>query len=135
MQPLKVLIVDDIEAMRKEFISIFRDYVSDARIDEAPDVISAIERCQTEKPPYDVVFTDVNMPAVSGLRLIPFLRNHDIYRRTPLIVMSTLTGRTDIARALELGATAYLTRPFQREYFEIIYLAYITPILRRKTNS
>lgn len=129
---LKLLIVDDIPVMRQEFIAICREYVPQARIDEASNVMEAMESLINEDPPYDAVFTDVNMPAVSGLKLISLVRNLLTYRTVPVIVMSTLTGRSDIARALQLGANAYLTRPMQREYFEIVYLGYLDPVLRKK---
>jgi two-component system chemotaxis response regulator CheY len=129
---LKVLIVDDLAAMREQFIGMFRDYVPDAEIHEACDVMEAMERLRKEYPPYDCVFTDVNMPTVSGLKLIPLIRNLDAYRQTPVIVLSTLTGRTDIGRALQLGANAYLTRPYESEYFDIIYLAYLSPLCEKK---
>ena len=129
---LKILIVDDIDLMRQEFISICREYVPDARIDEANNVVRAMEMLIKESPPYDAIFTDVNMPAVSGLKLISLVRNLIHYKDVPVIVMSTVTGRSDIARALQIGANAYLTRPMQREYFEIIYLSYLDPVLKKR---
>jgi len=129
---LKILIVDDIDLMRQEFISICREYVPDARIDEANNVVRAMEMLIKESPPYDAIFTDVNMPAVSGLKLISLVRNLIHYKDVPVIVMSTVTGRSDIARALQIGANAYLTRPMQREYFEIIYLSYLDPVIKKR---
>jgi PleD family two-component response regulator len=129
---LRILIVDDLEAMRKDFISMCHDYVEGAVVDEASDVMEAMELLFKVVPPYDVVFVDVNMPTVSGLKLIPMMRNLEAYRKTPVIVLSTLTGRADIGRAMQLGASAYLTRPYQREYFEIVYLAYLSPLLKKK---
>jgi len=129
---LKILIVDDIDLMRQEFIAICREYVPDARIDEANNVVHAMELLIKESPPYDAIFTDVNMPTVSGLKLISLVRNLIHYKDVPVIVMSTTTGRSDIARALQIGANAYLTRPMQREYFEIVYLSYLDPVLKKR---
>lgn len=130
--PLRILIVDDLESMRSEFITMCHEYIDDVVVEEASDVMEAMELLRKVHPPYDVVFVDVNMPTVSGLKLIPLMRNIDHYAKTPVIVLSTLTGRTDIGRALQLGANAYLTRPYQREYFEIVYLAYLSPLLKKK---
>jgi len=111
------------------------EYIPTAEIDEASDVMEGMELLRRQHPPYDVVFTDVNMPAVSGLKLIPLVRNLPFYESTPIIVLSTITGRADIGRALQLGATAYLTRPYQPEYFEIVYMAYLSPILKKKERE
>lgn len=129
---LKILVVDDIDLMRQEFVALFHEYVPDARIDEANDVIHAMELLIRETPPYDAIFTDVNMPAVSGLKLISLVRNLINYRDVPVIVMSTVSERSDIARALQIGANAYLTRPMQREYFEIVYLGYLDPLVKKR---
>ena len=133
--PLKILIVDDLASMREEFIGMCHEYYPDAMVDQASDVMEAMEYLRKVYPPYDVVFTDVNMPTVSGLKLIPLLRNLEAYGNTPVIVLSTITARADIGRALQLGANAYLTRPYAREYFEIIHLAYLSPIAERKSHK
>ena len=122
---LKVLIVDDLESMRKEFGSICREFLPDVRIDEATDVVHAMELLQKEMPIYDAVFTDINMPNISGLKLISFVRALPLYNNVPIIVISVLSARTDVERALELGANGYLMRPLQRQDFEVVYLSYI----------
>lgn len=133
---LKLLIVDDIKSMRDEFSHVCREFIPDARIEEAQDVMQAMEMISRPGNSYDVVFTDINMPAISGLKLISNLREIQAYRNTPLIVISTMAGRQDIERALLLGANGYLLRPLQKEDFEIVHLAYLKPIQdKRKDGS
>ena len=123
--PVKILIVDDLESMRQEFSSICREFLPDARIDEATDVVHAMELLQKEMPIYDVVFTDINMPNINGLKLISFIRALTLYNNVPILVISMMTGRSDVEKAMELGANGYLMRPLRREDFEIVYLTYI----------
>lgn len=132
---LKILIVDDLRSMREEFCSICREFLPDARIDEASDALHAMELIQKEVPIYDAVFTDINMPNISGLKLISYVRSLPLYKNTPLIVISTLSGRNDIERALMLGAEGYLTRPLQKEDFEIIYLTYLLSLAQKKKGD
>jgi two-component system chemotaxis response regulator CheY len=122
---IKILIVDDLDSMRQEFGAICREFVPDARIDEATDVVHAMELLQKEMPIYDVVFTDINMPNISGLKLISFIRALPLYNNVPILVISMMTARNDVERAMELGANGYLMRPLRREDFEIVYLTYI----------
>jgi two-component system chemotaxis response regulator CheY len=128
---LKVLIVDDLKSMREEFSSVFRQFVSNAHIDEASDVWESIGILQKENPPYDLIFTDLNMPGVSGLRLISHIRELPLYKKTPIIVISLLSAKKDIEWALEVGADGYLTRPLQIEDFDVIFLTYIRPLLEK----
>lgn len=130
-----MLIVDDLKMMREEFTLICREFIPNVMIDEAADVMQAMELLQKDAPCYDAVFTDINMPDISGLTLITNARNLPNYKDVPLIVISVLTGRPDVERALQLGANGYLLRPLQKEDFEIVYTAYLEPILQKKRSG
>ena len=132
---LKLLIVDDLKAMREEFASVCRQFLPDARIDEAEDVPQAMDILQKQTPPYDAVFTDINMPDISGLKLITGIRELLPYKNVPLVVISTLTGRQDVERAIQLGANGYLLRPLQKDDFEIVFTAYLQPLLQRRRSG
>lgn len=132
---LKLLVVDDVKGLRDEFSAICREDYPLCRIDEAENVMQAMALMNKESPPYDAVFTDINMPEISGLQLIPLVRDLPAYKSTPLIVMSTLSGRSDVDRAIQLGASGYLIRPLQKEDFEIVRLAYLDPIQIKKRKG
>jgi two-component system chemotaxis response regulator CheY len=62
--------------------------------------------------PYDLIVTDINMTDINGLELIRFIRKSEHHRATPLIIISSLRGETDVERGIALGANAYLAKPF-----------------------
>src|SRR6187549_2127232 len=96
---LKILVVDDLKSMREEFLSTCRQFIPDAKIDEAEDVVQAMELLK--KPGvYDAIFTDINMPGITGLKLISQVRELPAYKHVPLIVISTVSGRQDVERAI-----------------------------------
>lgn len=64
---------------------------------------------------YDLIITDINMPDVNGLELIRFIRRSERYRSTPLVIISTQATLRDVERGRELGADAYVTKPFSPE--------------------
>lgn len=64
---------------------------------------------------YDLVITDINMPDVNGLELIRFMRKSAAYRTTPLLIISTQATPRDVERGKQLGADAYLGKPFTPE--------------------
>ena len=64
--------------------------------------------------PYRVVVTDINMPDLSGLELVAFIRKSQ-HKTTPIVIISTEGRETDRERALALGANAYLSKPFAPE--------------------
>src|SRR5262245_50664528 len=59
---------------------------------------------------YNLLLTDVMMPAMSGFELIERLRNESIMPAT--IVLTAKQGDEDILRGLECGAKDYISKPF-----------------------
>lgn len=68
-----------------------------------------------EKPPADVIVMDVALPDVGGLELLGRLRQHPIYKTTPIIVATATKEREDVVAALSYGATGYMSKPFKPE--------------------
>jgi two-component system chemotaxis response regulator CheY len=66
----------------------------------------------------DLMIVDVNMPEVSGLDLIEFLRRRPEWKDTPLIMLSTEASDVMVDQALKLGADAYVLKPVTLEELE-----------------
>lgn len=103
-----VLVVDDSETIRK-FIT-FALRARNLRVVGARDGLEALELLATE--PADLVITDLNMPGLDGYRLIKALREDPATATLPIIVLSSLSSGDDVQRGLDLGANAYLVKPF-----------------------
>lgn len=61
---------------------------------------------------YDLLITDINMPDLNGLELIQFARSHERYKDTPILIISTEGSKRDVDKAMRLGASEYLVKPF-----------------------
>ena len=68
-----------------------------------------------KKPPADVIVMDVALPDVGGLELLSRLREHPIYKTTPIVVATATKERDDVVAALAYGATGYMSKPFKPE--------------------
>ena len=66
----------------------------------------------------DLMIVDVNMPEVSGLDLIEFLRRRPEWKDTPIIMLSTEASDVMVDQALKLGADAYVLKPVTLEELE-----------------
>lgn len=103
-----VLVVDDSETIRKFVTFALRS--RNLRVVGARDGLEALETLAAE--PADLVITDLNMPGLDGYRLIKALREDPATADLPIIVLSSLSSDDDVQRGLDLGANAYLVKPF-----------------------
>jgi len=68
----------------------------------------AIREIQTEAP--HLVLLDIMMPVMDGWQVLRWMTDKGV--QTPVIVVSAKASETDVAKALELGAIDYVTKPF-----------------------
>lgn len=66
-----------------------------------------------DRLPYDVIVLDANMPILDGFEVLELLRADPQYRRTPILMLTALRGEAEVRRAIDLGASAYLAKPFR----------------------
>ena len=107
----KVLIIDDFE----ENAEILKEHLETTglRVDLACDGETGLEKARALDP--DLILLDVMLPRMDGWDVMERLRAGDFARRTPVIFMtaySSLDEEGDRKRARELGACAYLRKPF-----------------------
>ncbi len=105
----RLLIVDDSRAMRAYLRGSLRGFV-DCEIDEASSGFEALRLLPRTE--YKVVITDINMPDINGLELIKVVRASERHRDVPIIIISTHSSKQDQEKALVLGASVFLPKPF-----------------------
>ncbi len=64
---------------------------------------------------FSLVLLDVNMPDLSGLELVAFARKLPATRDVPVVMVTTEGRETDKQRAINLGASGYVVKPFSAE--------------------
>jgi DNA-binding response OmpR family regulator len=68
----------------------------------------------------DLIILDINMPEVSGLDLLEFLRRRSEWRNLPVVMLSTEAADVTVDRAMELGADGYVSKPVTIEELETV---------------
>lgn len=106
--PAKILVVDDEEDLRSTIRALLE---GEFEVLEAADGRAAVEAVRRERP--RLVLLDVAMPAMSGLDALRAIRAVD---PDALVVMLTSESDLETAKkALDIGAAAYVTKPFDME--------------------
>jgi two-component system chemotaxis response regulator CheY len=78
---------------------------------------TAVQVLLTGKRP-ELMIVDINMPEVSGLDLVEFLRRRPEWKEMPIIVLSSEAADTMIDKAIRLGADTYVRKPATIEELE-----------------
>ncbi len=110
MLPQKILVVDDSQLIHKLFAVIFPK----AAMAHAMDGRDALRQL-AEHPDVDIIFLDINMPAMNGLELLRQLKADAALAPIPVIIISTEGKEADTLRGLQAGAAAYIRKPFRNE--------------------
>ncbi len=110
MSRRQILIVEDSPTMRQLLVFALRR-LKDVDIVEAVDGMDGLRKISSDH--FDLVLIDINMPIMDGLKLIRLIRSEDSLRSVPIVVITTEGAEEDRARALQLGADEYLTKPVQ----------------------
>ena len=95
--------------MREMVIACLRGE-SGIHFDQAASGLEAIEKLSLKK--YDLMFLDLNMPDIGGYEVIDFVRGQDKVRQLPIVVLTTRGDEGSKSKALELGASLFITKPF-----------------------
>ena len=106
----KILVVDDSKVMREMIIACLRS-VANLEFAQAASGLEAIERLSLGI--YDLVFLDLNMPDIGGFEVVEFVRAQDTLNALPIVVVTTRGEEATRTRALEIGASRFMTKPFE----------------------
>jgi two-component system chemotaxis response regulator CheY len=106
----RVLIVDDSATTRALIVATIEE-MEDFETIEAPNGFEALKRLPQQR--LDLIVTDINMPDINGLEIVHFVKHHPQYKSIPLIIVSTEGSEDDVKKGLELGASAYVKKPFE----------------------
>jgi CheY-like chemotaxis protein len=103
--PRRVLVVLDEPTLRLGFAYALINPAS--RVDTAATGIEALERLESTR--YDLVFLDLSMPGMDGIRVIEMIRNHG--NQVPVVLCTELQHPNATWRALSLGVVDFLLKP------------------------
>jgi len=105
--PAKILVVDD----EPDCISILQCRLEWCHYDvsSARNGEEALRMMEDERP--DVILLDTNMPVMDGIELLERMRRNAVMKDIPVIMVTALCQKQDIAAAAVYGVADYVTKP------------------------
>ena len=122
----KVLVVDD----EADIVSTvkYRLEFCEFEVITASNGKEGLEKAANEKP--DIILLDISMPVMNGHETLERLKNSPELKDIPVIMFTAFSDAKDVAKAVELGVTDYVTKPF--DYTDL--MAKITNVLGNKVQ-
>jgi len=107
--------VDDDEEMSRAIELMLK--LLDCEVTAFHNVRSAAQLFASGRKP-DLLILDINMPEVTGLDMVEFLRRRPETKNLPIVMLSSEASDTTVDKALELGADSYVMKPVTIEELE-----------------
>lgn len=107
----KILVVDDIATN----VMLLKAVLGKAkyRIVTATGGQEALAKTESERP--DLILLDIMMPDMDGYQVISVLKADERFSEIPVIFLSALHNTEDIVKGFKLGASDYVSKPFNHE--------------------
>ena len=110
-----VLIIDD----EKEIRELLSDFLSDRyEVAEAANGQEAIELMRIRMPL--IIVCDIIMPVMNGVEFVKTMKEQELTRHIPIILLSSKSSVESQIEGLEVGADAYLSKPFHPRHLEAL---------------
>jgi two-component system chemotaxis response regulator CheY len=110
-----VWIVDDDDEMSHAVKLMLQ--LLDSAVEVFRDARSAAERLLAGERP-DLIVLDINMPEVSGIDFLEFLRMRSELKEIPVVMLSSETTDIQVDEAMRIGANAFVFKPVTIEELE-----------------
>lgn len=130
---IRILVVDDATFIRDMIKKQLRDKIPGVEVFDAPDGARAL--AQLKGQAVDLILSDWEMPNMTGAELLSAVRAMPHDGDIPFIMISSRGDRNHIVKAIELGVSDYLSKPFSadellKKVFKQLKLAGKTPAQR-----
>jgi CheY-like chemotaxis protein len=122
IKPIEILLVEDSPSDTTLTIEALEAGKVANRLNHVEDGVEAMAYLRREgkykkatRP--DLIMLDLNLPRKDGREVLAELKNDQVLKIIPVIVLTTSRSDEDILRSYELNANCYITKPVDFEHF------------------
>ena len=108
----KILVVDDFSTMRR-IVKVTLKQLGYTHLFEAEGGEEAQGLLKENQ--FDLVVCDWNMPGMSGIDLLRWMRGSDAHKKIPFLMVTAEAKRENIVEAIQAGVSNYVVKPFTKQ--------------------
>lgn len=118
MHEIQILLVEDNEGDILLTLEAFKEMTVKNKVTVARDGAAAIQLLKREGEYADailpqLVLLDINMPGLSGIEVLGFIKGDEHLRKIPVVMLTTSSSAADIAACYEKSANCFITKPLE----------------------
>jgi CheY-like chemotaxis protein len=119
---IEILLVED----RTDDAETTMDALRDGRVhnrvhwvNDGEEAMAFLRRqgAYASSPVPDLILLDLNMPRMNGLEVLEEIKNHELWKRIPVVMMTASEKEQDILSAYDRHANCYITKPLDIDKF------------------
>jgi len=108
---IKILVIDDSDIIRTSLKKFLLEY--DIEVITSNDGLEGLQQAIEHKP--RLIFLDLMMPNLDGIRLLKVMKVMEELKRIPVIIISGHTDKVNVIAATEAGADKIVSKPLSKE--------------------
>lgn len=125
MNTIHILLVEDnegdilliSEALKQTRVPTIINYSKDGH-----EAITYLEACSTLgiDPLPDLILLDINLPKKNGHEVLRYIKNSEIMKQIPVIMLTTSSNHSDVLASYSNHANCYITKPLEGTHYQKI---------------
>lgn len=115
---LSILLIEDDQIEVMKFNRILSKLEDEHSVVEANNGEEALEILANKDKLPHIILLDLNMPKINGIEFLKILKNDDVLKYIPTVVLTTSNNHKDMLECYKIGIAGYIVKPLKYEDYK-----------------
>ncbi len=114
---LQILLIEDDTIEIMKFNRVLSSLEAKHSITEVNNGEDALELLQNSENLPDIILLDLNMPKMNGIEFLTALKENDVLKFIPTVILTTSNNHRDMIECYKIGIAGYILKPLKYEEY------------------